>query len=64
MSEGTETQSLDVTVRLAKTYDDALLRRELEALLSDYHISPQPGVHHSGEWAGLSFVAPVRVIIW
>lgn len=58
MSEGTEPKPLDVSVRLAKTYDAALLRHELEALLSDYHISPQPGVHHSGEWAGMSFVAP------
>jgi hypothetical protein len=57
MSEGTEPKPLDVSVRLAKTYDATLLRRDMEAL-SDYHFLPQPGVHHSGEWAGVSFVAP------
>src|SRR5260221_224192 len=53
MSEGTEPKSLDVSVRLAKTYDATLLQRELEALLRDYNILPQPGVDHAGElWYG------------
>lgn len=58
MSEVTEPKPLDVSVRLAKTYDATLLRRDLEALHNDYRFLPQPGVYHKGEWAGMSFVAP------
>jgi Aspartyl/Asparaginyl beta-hydroxylase len=42
-----------VSIRLPRTYDEALLQRDLEAVK---HVdqAPQPGPYHAGEWKGVA----------
>ena len=42
-----------VALRLPRTYDIELLRRELNAL-EEVRRAPQPGPYHKGEWTGIA----------
>src|SRR5258708_9141704 len=42
-----------VAVRLPRTYDVELLRRDLQTL-RDVQVAPQPGPYHAGEWTGIA----------